>query len=303
MPLIGAQESAVIDGRRPARWQVGPDFVAWQGIRAIEDDLGCRWYVSKDDGWRSPSTPKFDATDNPVGDGQLLGDPVFGSRQVQLTGKVFAPNTDALLDAMDNFHAVLTGPQRSGALSVTERQKSRSARVIHGGQPLINPTSPTEADWSMSLLAGDQRKLGPTLSTDPIPPAAQSGGLTYPIRYPLIYPAVTSSGIVTINNPGKVRAPLWARIDGPSPPMVLTSLTAGRQLVFAASVSLLDGEFLTIDMENKQVLAQGTTTRAGYVISRGWFGLEPGDNQLGFSCAELDNTTARVTWTYPDGAW
>jgi Phage tail protein len=301
VPLIGADDASLLIGR-PAIWQID-DFTAWQGIRATPDDLGCRWYVTEDEGWRSPTEPKAATVDNPVGDGQIVGEVTYGSRQVTLAGTVLAPDTDALFEAMDNFHALLTGDTRSGALTVTERGKSRSCRVVQGGQPIIKPTSPTTAEFSLSLLAGDPRKLGPILSSQPVLPASQSGGLTYPITYPLIYPAVTATGIVTINNPGKIRAPLWARIDGPCPVPMLTSVTAGSQLVFAASVNLGVGEFVTIDMENKQVLAQGTTTRAGYVISRGWFGLEPGDNQLGFTCADSANTQASVTWIYPDGAW
>jgi phage-related protein len=67
-------------------------------------------------------------------------------------------------------------------------------------------------------------------------------------------------------------------------------------------LALEAGEFVTVDMEAREVLAQGQSARAGYVTSRGWFTLDPGVNTIAFSAANYSPTaqltlTTRPSWS------
>jgi uncharacterized membrane protein len=68
------------------------------------------------------------------------------------------------------------------------------------------------------------------------------------------------------------------------------------QLVFSSSLALGAGEFVTVDMGAREVLAQGQSARNGWVTSRGWFDLDPGVNEVAFT-AESYSPDARLTLT------
>jgi len=59
------------------------------------------------------------------------------------------------------------------------------------------------------------------------------------------------------------------------------------------------GEFLTVDMDRREVLAQGQSARSGYVTSRGWFTLDPGDNVIAFSSVNYSETASLTVTTKP----
>ena len=77
----------------------------------------------------------------------------------------------------------------------------------------------------------------------------------------------------------------------------------GKQqtLTFGTAMELEAGGFLTVDMERREVLAQGQSARSGYVTSRGWFTLDPGDNLISFSSVNYSETASLSVTTKP--AW
>jgi phage-related protein len=74
-----------------------------------------------------------------------------------------------------------------------------------------------------------------------------------------------------------------------------------QSLTFATSLALAAGEFVTVDMDRREVLAQGQSARSGYVTSRGWFSLDPGVNEIAFSAANYSSTALLTVATKP--AW
>jgi hypothetical protein len=61
------------------------------------------------------------------------------------------------------------------------------------------------------------------------------------------------------------------------------------------------GEFLIVNMDAQTALANGQTTRAGYITSRGWSGFDPGANTWSFTAASFDasaqlTVTAAAAW-------
>ncbi|WIA97618.1 phage tail family protein [Curtobacterium sp. MCBA15_004] len=117
---------------------------------------------------------------------------------------------------------------------------------------------------------------------------ASFGGLTVAAVGGLVINAVTVTGQVSLTNPGNDTGPLRLRIDGPCTGPVVTHVGTGDRLVFSSSLVLAAGEWLDIDMEKRQVYANGQSSRAGYITSRGWFGFDPGPNTFAFTAAQYD---------------
>jgi hypothetical protein len=178
--------------------------------------------------------------------------------------------------------------------ALSRRQDKVDFRSLRG--------SKTTATFSIQFVAKDPRKYGDLVTLSTVLPSS-TGGLEYPVTYPVTYTGVTNSGVLRVNNPGNIEAPVWLRIDGPIPAGGWTVTHVGKKqsLTFSTALALGAGEFVTVDMEKREVLAQGQSARAGYVTSRGWFRLDPGDNDIAFSAQNYSSTALLTLATKP--AW
>jgi hypothetical protein len=152
------------------------------------------------------------------------------------------------------------------------------------------------ASWQLAVTAPDPLRYGPTQVVSTGLPH-QSGGLTWPVTWPIEWDGVNDSGVITIDNPGDVAAPLMLRVDGPCTGPTIRHSASGVELTLATDYTLAAGAFLVIDMANRTVLEGGTASRNGFITQRGWFELDKGANDLIFS-AQTYNDTAKLTATY-----
>jgi len=185
---------------------------------------------------------------------------------------------------------------------VSEDERVRHAMVQRQGEVIPTWHSDKLAEYSILVSAKDPLKYGDLVSTSTVLPSS-SGGLTYPVTYPITYTGVSETGIIRLENTGNTQAPVWLRVDGPVPAGGWTVTHVGKKqsLSFATSLALGSGEFVTVDMERREVLAQGQSARAGYVTSRGWFSLDPGINDIAFSATNYSSTALLTAATKP--AW
>jgi hypothetical protein len=221
-------------------------------------------------------------------------------RVLELSGVVTAPSLGDLDDAFDRLHEAVSLDDTD--LIVSEVGRSRHCSVRRSGEVIQEYRSDRVATYSVLVTAKDPRKYGDLVSASTGLPSV-TGGLTYPITYPKTYSGVTNSGVVTVTNNGNESAPVWFRVDGPIPAggWSITHLGKNRTLTFATSLALASGEFVTIDMDAREVLAQGQSARSGWVTSRGWFDLDPGDNPIAFSSAVYSASALLTVLTMP--AW
>lgn len=259
---------------------------------------GVAWVLNDIQGWGSPAST-VQVVQKPRSSGGWAGPGYLPARSVSLTGTVDAPSTSALSDALDRLSAACTLTDTT--LTVNEGGRTRTCTVRRQGEVLVTMTSALAATWSVQVVALDPRKYGSAVIQSTALPSV-SGGTTWPITYPLTFTGVTNSGTLSIPNAGNITAPVVVRIDGPVTGPIVTHIGSGTSLVFSSSLTLAAGEFLLVDMEKRSVLANGQTSRAGYVTSRGWFGADPGANQYGFN-AQTFNAGALMTVTVPSGAW
>lgn len=263
------------------------------------DEFGVRWTVDPEQvqGWDGPASrialiPKSNTA------GSWTGDAHADARHVVIGGTCQAPDEAALLSAQERLEAACA--YFEVPLERSQAGSYRWVNVQREGRVIFQRKNPKLANWSVSVVSGDGRKFGETLTgSTPLP--STTGGITYPVKYPLMYTGVTNSGQINLTNPGNDAGPVIVRIDGPSNPLdppligpVVTHVASGLSLVFSTSLELRTGEFITVDMEAQEVLAQGLEGRNQWVTGRGFSQFQPGANAWSFTAAGF-SASARLT--------
>ena len=263
------------------------------------DAYGVRWTVKKFDGRGSPA-PTGQLTQRARGHGATESESFLTARVMTIEGLIMAPTRSALLAAEDRLSAAVSLAPFQMVVSDEDRTWNCTAR--RQGEVIPTPVTDVITSYSILISAKDPRKYGDLVSYSTALPSS-SGGLVYPVTYPVTYTGVSNTGVIRIHNPGNEQAPVWARVDGPVPAggWAVTHIGKQQSLTFATALELAAGEFVTVDMDRREVLAQGQSARAGYVTSRGWFSLDPGDNDIAFSAQNYSATAQLTVTTKP--AW
>jgi hypothetical protein len=264
------------------------------------DEFGVRWTVSKFDGWSGSPGTTLQLSQRARGHGATGSEPFMPARIMTIEGLIMAPDRASLDDAFDRLNDAVALEETP--MLVAEASRVRNCRVQRQGAVIPDYLTDITGHYSILVSAKDPRKFGDLASLATSLPSS-SGGLTYPIAYPKTYTGVSNTGVIRVNNPGNTQAPVWLRVDGPIPAGGWTVTHVGKKqaLTFASSLALTSGEFVTVDMDRREVLAQGQAARSGYVTSRGWFSLDPGDNDIAFSAANYSATAQLTVTTKP--AW
>lgn len=260
------------------------------------DADGVRWSTQgpTSNWWDGPASTAA-AVQKPRSHGGWSGDAYNQAAHVTVPVLLSAPTSGALDGALDRL-------KTAASLSITTLtwDDGRYVLVKREDAVLVKRHSPTVALASVQLLAPDPRRFGQSLVGSAHLPSS-SGGLTIPYTIPYTISATTVSGQVSLTNPGNVAGPVQLRIDGPVTGPVVTHVSSGRALVFAASLVLGAGQWVEVDMEARTVLENGQSSRNGWVTSRGWSSFEPGDNTwaftaVGYDAGSLLTVTATEAW-------
>lgn len=273
---------------------LGNDIV----LNSIDSD-GVLWLINPDgfDGWGSPgSTAEF--MQRARGNGATSSEGFLKARVMSISGVFDAPTPELALAAADKLVGAVSV---SGfVLAVWQAGSIRSCFVKRQDDVIITWVDAVTAHFSIQVVAKDPRKFGDLISASTRLPFSE-GGLVRPSTWPRTWTGVSGTGRVTVNNPGNTQAPVWLRIDGPLPAGGWTVTHQGKKqsLTFATALALGAGEFVTVDMDRREVLAQGQAPRSGYVTSRGWFSLDPGDNTIAFSATNYSPTASLTVTSKP----
>jgi len=262
---------------------------------------GLSWEVADVGGWDdgSPSTLTMLQKLRGPG-GWRSSDPQMTSKPLALTGTMSGPDTATVVRGCSVLKAAATLDETT--LTVNDPGYGvRTMRVARQGAVLLKPQGALANTFSVSLVAADPRKFGPTLAAPTALPSS-TGGLTVPFTVPFAINATTVSGSVSLTNAGDIAGPVSLRIAGPVvAPIVTHRGPDGVATVFALSLTLAAGEFVVVDMEAETVLAQGQSSRARSISARGWQAFKPGVNTWFFSSGSYDpgallTVTATPTW-------
>ena len=265
------------------------------------DANGVEWVLDDTsmDGWGTAAS-SIELTPRARASGVTTNEPFDKERVLVLSGLISAPTPALLTRSLDFLQSEASLDQT--VLGVNEQGLVRHMLVQRQDKVIPKRLGQYQALFSLQVMAKDPLKYGDLVTASTSLPSS-SGGRTYPATYPITYTGVTASGVITLNNAGNENAPVWFRVDGPIPAggWSITHRGKNRTLVFSNSLALASGEFLTIDMDAREVLAQGQSPRSGWITNRGWFDLDPGQNDIAFSSAVYSSTALLTAQMMP--AW
>lgn len=253
-------------------------------LTSRDDEAQVTWVMGELSGWGSPSV-SLATKQRPRGHGVWAGDAFLGARTVAMSGWLRGDTPEAADAAVDR----LIGAASLGdtPLIVTSGSQRRGCVVRRQGEVIVKRLTDWALSWSVQVLAVDPRKTSDALSVTTALPST-TGGLPLPFTVPFLISAVTVTGQVSLTNPGNIAGPVRLRIDGPVQGPVVTHVSSGKSLVFASSVVLGVGEWIDVDMERREVLANGQSSRNGWVTNRGWSQFEPGENTWSFTAVSYN---------------
>ena len=258
---------------------------------------GVQWILTDLKGWGA-SGGTLSPTQKPRSAGAWAGNSYSTARPLVATGTCIAPTAALASPALDRL--IDAASLDDTRMDVSEGGRTRWATVRRDGDVLPEWMGDTAFSYSVQLVALDPRKLGAALTASTRLPSF-TGGITFPLTFPLTFNATRVTGQVSMFNPGNETGPVRIRIDGPCVGPIITHVGSGLRLVFAASLTLGPGEWLDVDLEAHTAMANGQSSRANWITSRGWFGFEPGNNTFGFSSASYsDGALATFTATPAD---
>lgn len=255
-----------------------------------DDATGLEIVVEDIQGWGSPSS-NVQFYKRPRQHGSWSGEAWLNPRTIVLSGYIAAPSGGVLRDGKDMLNAACGLDET--LLSISEAGFPRTCMARRSDEILYHDTSDTAADFSLQMVADDPRKLGAQLNPN-TGLAISTGGLTFPITFPIEFDSTTVTGLITVTNNGNIDGSVVLRLDGPVTDPVINQTVGSQVITFAMTYGLAAGNWLTIDMENETVLENDQSSRAGYVTTRGFMSLLPGDNIFTFT-SSVYNASAMLT--------
>lgn len=121
-------------------------------------------------------------------------------------------------------------------------------------------------------------------------PSGGTGGLIYPLTYPLVYGSAQAGGELLLSNDGNAAAqPVW-RIVGASTGPLITNADTGQQLAFEPSYVLPAGDVVNLSTEDRSVLLDTGVSRSNVLQTRQWFTLPPGTTRIRFDSTDHQGT-------------
>jgi hypothetical protein len=261
---------------------------------SYRDDNGVLWLLQTLKGLGA-TQGTIAPVQKPRSAGAWAGTSYSKARTVVIAGTVDAPTAALASDALDKLN--LAASLDATVFSFTESGRTRFINVRRDGDVLESWFSATAFSYSIQFVAVDPRKFATPLTGSTFLPAS-TGGLVWPETWPEVWSAVTNSGTVSLTNPGNTVGPVVLRVDGPcsGPQITHTSASNVSAVTFSSSLALGVGEWLTINMETRQTLANDQSNRAQYIVSDGWSGFDPGVNVWSFA-ASAYNAAAKLTVT------
>ena len=274
------------------------------------DAHGSEWGLGTDsspggvEGWQTSPGIRLSHRVRPGEHGVFDGPAQMTERVIMLEGSCRSADFNAAQRSRDILVSVM-GDSQLGMSTLTVYEQGRptkQARVRRSAESKTLWLSDTFFLWSMILVAPDPRRYAAAESTQAANlPGAGTGGLVFPLVFPLTFGSGAAGGSLLLDNSGTIATPVVWEILGPVDAPVITNIGTGQRLEFASTFSLGSGETVTINSDTKTVL-QGVTNRRPDLVVAQWWNLATGPNQIQFSGASGSPTVAQLTATWRD-AW
>lgn len=244
----------VAPGGAPGALVTGPGQLQYgDALLGAGSSAGWRELV----GWRD--TPEAQVSDSPRPQahgsyaGEVLGEALVVTFDYLVRGR---PEDKArAIDALERY-APMDGVDRALVVDDGTGAWLRYARVIGRQVPQDYHYRHGPVQCSLQFLCADPRRYGLDERVGTVRLPASSGGLEYPLTYPLDY-GTSSSGALTADNLGSMPTPLVATFYGPLADPILTA----SSWALGFNLTLADGEQLVVDTADGTALLNGTADR------------------------------------------
>lgn len=245
-------------------------------------------------GWGSPGSKSQGTPREGEHGSSPAPNPKLQARVITVQGRIDAPTRQLRMQAELNLQAALGLDLFD--LTVVDGIEL-STRAQRSGDFTIDDDTDTVSNWLAELTCPDPRRYGAAKSLTMNLPAT-SGGLRFPVRFPVQFTGSTTFGEDAAVNDGNETAPVKLTFTGPLTSPRLTNADTGQWVQY--NDTLADGDFVDIYLRTPLVaLLQGTALRSGKVSTGGGgtWGLKPGTNQLTFRAG---GGTGTATLTFSD---
>jgi hypothetical protein len=264
----------------------------WAG-NTVDGD-GVEWWVTKENGWSAGPGVRLELADRPQRDGSFDARSFRSARVITLEGTAVAPDGDTRERAKDRIAAVLSDGSALAEFVVRERTVTRRAMVRLSDGTKVTDTTPVSFDWSLQVTAPDPLRYGADPHELSCGLPAPGPGITFPLTFPLTFGQSVDGSLGVVNAGSATTWPVWT-VTGPCTQPVIRNDSTGEWLAF--SLSLFDGDVLTVDTAARTVFLGGASRRAALQPRSTWFGLPPGSTTISFDA--FDDTasgTLAVSW-------
>lgn len=264
----------------------GVTIPAWRGIKGLAG---------------SPP-PKADTRDRARRHGLLDRTSLYQARLIEVDNAVLAGDPADIWAALDELKAAfalgsdhLVQFQRTG-LADAERVVARVAGELSAD---LDYASQGVILWSVPLLAADPRIYSDVLKTGSYVPGTGSGGMTFPLAFPLSFSG-SSSTELTIENDGTFETPPVWTITGPAVNPQIVNDTTG-EVIATTGLTLLATDTLVIDVAARTATIDGTA-RADVIdpSQTSWGELAVGVNTVRLSGTGFDPATTQLSVSFRD---
>jgi hypothetical protein len=234
-------------------------------------------------GWGSPGSKSQGTPREGEHGNSPAPNPKLDARVLNLQGRIDAPTRLLRQQAEHRLEAAL-GLQLFDLTVVDSIELHTQAQ--RSGKVDVDDDTDTACNWMAELTCPDPRRYGASKQVTMSLPSV-TGGLRFPIRFPIRFTGSSISGDDTVTNEGNESAPLVVTFTGPLTTPKLTNLLTGQCVQYNDVLATQD-DFVVLYLRFPLVvLLQGTALRTGKVSTGGGgvFGIKPGPNALSFRAA------------------
>lgn len=252
-----------------ADWQL-----EWRGVLL---GSGTPYGWSELDGWLDLPGMRIGDQARPGRHGTYAGQQLADERVITWTATLYPTSTAfaAAVDTLRRITAVEEAPDEEPlVIRLSGTAWLVNARVTRRALPVDRRYTAQMSPIVIQWVATDPRLYSPQQQTSGAVglPSPGSGGLVFPLVFPLTFGANLSGGGVSLTNVGTVTTwPTW-QITGPVTGPIITNADTGQTLTFDPSFVVAAGQTLLINTDDRTVTLQGVNRRDRLWVAD-WFGL------------------------------
>ncbi len=302
MPISATYRPAITE-TTPLRIELDGWAAGGADTNGVLDAHGTRWRIRKLDGWHGAPSVRASLTERPGEHGSFDGPAYLEPRTLTVEGIATSVGYASAARARDIVASVCGDPSLGLSPLVVYKSGQPTMRMLvrRADETKTEFASPLIFRWSMMLIAPDPRRYSAAENSQAVGlPQAGSGGLVFPLVFPLTFGSGASGGEMTLTNAGTLATwPTWT-ITGPVTGPRIVNTSTNEKLEFDPTFALTGGQTLVVDTAAKTVIQSGVSRR-DRLFSAQWFRLEPGSTGIRFSAISAFDAATSLTGTWRDG--